>query len=478
MLRNIETIRSYPSKSVYEDLLTRVGPPTKDSWSPFTGMAEIIDHQFTGIARDRFNLEEFIEYARHDSGDLNPSKVNTVERETDGIMEASTNAGYVTLDDMVKDKDAVKRSLTYAIIGYKRNAASPYTRNNAHYTRAFVDDETGRIDSENEQRVMDVDYGRRDYQEVIEEIPYLLKIMHKFSCSEHYQLFSFLRAYACLIEVKPKASLKNSDYAAYTTYRLKSNGVIERAYNAALDNRGTEFPAARKFIEGGSPDDPAYKAAMRLLADFDILGLNIKDEDPALYSGDNIQRIVCRRLTPNEEYFKDYKNVDPELAAALQAENLYKTGRHITMFEDDTQTMDINRFMECVRIELSTLMVIEPKMFDSWSDKNYQVIKYVSDYYNYLTFMRTGKTSNISFNRNDFTYCDGILLVNGDWLKLEQNIFDCNSSGFFAISEYGFAIRIDPIYDSLYFIPIEDLIESLEKRKKGDSDYGIYWRVK
>ena len=77
MLRVRDIIEPYPAKTVVEDVLSRVGAPDENSWSPFEGINTLIDEQFRGFARDRFNFAEFLEYTT--GRDFDPRRINKRE---------------------------------------------------------------------------------------------------------------------------------------------------------------------------------------------------------------------------------------------------------------------------------------------------------------------------------------------------------------------------------------------------------------
>ena len=66
MLRETKSIETYPNKTVIEDLITRDGPPTKDSFTPFEGKQDIFKKQFIGQWASLYKFKEFMEYQTKD----------------------------------------------------------------------------------------------------------------------------------------------------------------------------------------------------------------------------------------------------------------------------------------------------------------------------------------------------------------------------------------------------------------------------
>ena len=83
MLRVTRCLEVYPNKSIIEDLVTREGEPTVDSYTPFQGKKSTIDSQFSGTQRYNFKLNDFLQYVQ--SRDLDPSRATTAK--TYGMLE-------------------------------------------------------------------------------------------------------------------------------------------------------------------------------------------------------------------------------------------------------------------------------------------------------------------------------------------------------------------------------------------------------
>ena len=99
MIRQKIMLKSYPSKTVLEDLALRSGPPTSNSFTPFNGKADVLREQFSGSQMDRFNMEGFL--AENASFEFDPTRIN--ENKSIGIMEIEEKESRNFLEDFVED---------------------------------------------------------------------------------------------------------------------------------------------------------------------------------------------------------------------------------------------------------------------------------------------------------------------------------------------------------------------------------------
>ena len=362
MIRMRESFEQYPCKTVIADLLTRNGESTSNSYSPYKGMSYLIDEQFKGIAKEKFNLEEFLDYAS--DMDLDPKRINVKETVTDGIIEDKHNAGFTTLESIQGQEVYVAEYLTRVLIGYKINSGSPYRQ--AGFVKYHYDvvDEDDDLTSEVEFRTKEDTYDIEVYEEALAEIPYLIKTIFNYGKQINCNMMSFLIAYANITKTKLPEQIAPLDFASYTTIRIKSNGEFDHVFNHVQDNKGEYYKAAVKFFRDPNKLDPTYKACMKLIEDFKMVGLDIAKENPYEYSVDFVNSMICTYLPTNDEYISNYAGIDAELAQALKPENLFAKRRVATRtsFYDSTP-ISMEGMVECIQVYLETLRTTEPERF-------------------------------------------------------------------------------------------------------------------
>ena len=463
MIRFNKRVESYPSKSVIEDVITRIGPAVQGiDFTPFDGVRFLIEEQFKGIARDNFDLEEFLDYIENvEHVDFDPSRVVIPEKLEDMELQESYNPGWTRLEDMLDNQEPLVKYVRNLLIGYKINAKSPY-RTKVVYTLSFDDDETGETTKEGELVTVEKDYDLEVFYQTIEEVPYLLKQIHERSKVIHAHLFSFLRAYVILMRDKKSVNMiKPIDFSYFDLYRMKSDGTIERKFRHEDDQKGVDYPFARRLILGEFPEDVGYKACMRLLTCLEILGVDIADENPLEYNNDMMRRLTCTYLPKNEEYYKDYGNIDEEVKNALLPENIFKVGNKFTVGSDKEDLTD-NDFLFCVRTSIDIAKSLNPNLFNGWSVKREEIIRYVKE----ICFRKNGQTD---IDDNLFTTYNGFFYYKNKLLKRKSSYVNRLGGSYvdMIFHEAGLIIPITATYKNTLYVTVEDALARLENIDRG-----------
>lgn len=469
MLRQTKCFCTYPSKSVLEDLITREGPATYDSWSPFMGEADEIKRQFNGSLRARFKQSDFLKYSLYAYKDLNPSAVKEV-KQFGMLQEVSSELGaYVTLEDLIingVESDKVKEYVVNMCVGYKKNSKSPVVENAETYTRT-IKNYDGDGDSEEEKFLQvrqDEAISNDDFEEVIRELPYIMKSIWSYSKLYKANLFSFIFAY---LDIKAKNSRRSyvnvTDFMPYPTFLLESNGNYKRNFVHANDNKYVIYPNVLKIFTQSDEHKAEFGLCTKFIDALSTLGIDYRDENPYEYTNDFINSIVCSYLPSNEQYFDEYKDIDVEIMVALRPENVFNTSKSSmyanTFNEKNEFDYSKSAFFITERIKLAYRMgEIDDDFLADRSEDTINLLGRV---------LSVESKSNVTVPRQLITFeANGLLYFKKEIFVLDGKYFGTykgRSDYRVALTKYGFVVILEEEYDDVYIISLEDCSEALKE---------------
>lgn len=469
MLRQTKCFSTYPSKTVLEDLVTREGLATYDSYSPFMGEADEIKRQFNGTLRSRFKQSDFIKYSLYAYKDLNPSMVREVKQY--GMLQeaGSTVGGYLTLEDLIingVESDKVKEYVVNMCVGYKKNSKSPVVENVETYTRTIRNyDGDGESEEEKFLQVrQDDSISNDDFEEVIRELPYIMKSIWSYSKLYKANLFSFIFAY---MDIKAKDRRRNyvnvTDFMPYPTFLLKSDGTYVRNFVHANDNKYVIYPNVTKIFICSDEHKAEFNLCTKFMDALSTLGIDYRDEDPYEYTNDFINSIVCSYLPDNEQYFSEYKDVDIEIMVALKPENIFSTSKS-SMYSNtfnDKNEFDYSKsaFFITERIKLAYRMgEIDDDFLSDNEDVTIELLRRV---------LSVEKGCSVTVPRQLITFeANGLLHFRKEVFALTGKYFGTfngRSDYRVALTKYGFVVILEEEYDDVYYISSDDCFEALKE---------------
>lgn len=476
MIRGANYIQVYPNRSVVEDVLKRTGNPTEDSFSPFNGYAYYIDEQFRGSSMNKFNMDDLIVYTCNSKMDLDPTRVHR-QAVINGLeLIDKESAGYTYLEDMSDNDKAVKKWLEMVVVGYKKNSNSPYNTQREQHTN-FVYDNDGEADDEKNFLTQENNLDRDVYFRTIDEIPYLLKIIHNRSKGINAQLFSFTRAYAIIRRTKNDAEIVPRDFANYTLYRMDSMGGLDRQFDHEKDNRSNDYRNALAFIRGANPHDYAYKACMKLITCLEAIGVDIQMEDPVEYNNSFINRLQCNYLVSNAEYFNTYADTDQELIMALSPDKLFKVDiiNHM-MDEDDVDTQE--DIISYIKTGLHVAAAgPAPAGIDWREDKSEQVLSYIKAIKLFNDRKKNPNAMPVDF-KEGMEFIDGLLYYRRSIVKFSGEFcgkFIGQYKGAWPdviFSNYGMVIVLPKTFEAIYYQTIDECVKRATKIFRGEFNGG------
>lgn len=483
MIRETEYIRSYPSKSVIEDLIMRDGPATDKDFTPFEGKKEIVDGQFSGSQRHKFRINDFIQHNKN--RDLDPSRIK--ESNYYGQLEEAGMgfAGYTTLEDMMEggvESPAVADYVKMLCVGFKKDNTSPYRKNADVLTRT-VRNIDGDGDDAIEEKYMvnrsdEQQISNEEYEQIVKELPYIIKSIWHYSKLYQANLFSFAFAYYDIISKKSRNKVIVTDFRDYTTYQIRKDGSYLREFVHEDDNKYIIYPKVTKIFIIPDSHITEYSLCMKFLESLKKLGIDYRDEDPASYNNEFVNSIVCTYLPSNEQYFNEYKDVDAEIIIALKPENILattKTSLYAPVF-DGKSGFDYSQsaYFVSERIKMAYRFgEIEDTLIEVDKEAAIELLQVV-------LAIKSGK-DDIAVPRQLVSFeSDGFLYVNKQILTVPGQYFGCfkgDTDYVVAITQYGFIVALEESYDDVYFMEYHDAMSQMEEYKRdGEVQCAAGWK--
>lgn len=497
MIRETRSYEVYPSKSVIEDIVTRDGLPTEDSFTPFSGKKSVLEEQFSGKQRSVFKLFDFLSFVKN--RDLNPAACKVSAKY--GILEDSSRvaAGWRTLEDMFVDgqeASAVKEYLVMLCVGFKKDKESPYRKTQVEYTRTVRNYDGD--DEETEEKYL-LERSREtisneEYEETLREIPYLIKSIWNYSKQYQGNLFSFAFAYADIVERKNgRADVNIQDFRNYRMYCINKDGSFKKVFVHSDDNKYTIYPALTKIFIAPGSYQAEYNMCMKFLNSLKVLGIDYHDEDPMQFNNEFMAKLVCTYLPGNEQYFREYGDVDPEIIIALKPENIFATSRSAVYIPTNARTNAYDNTQTIYFISESLDMSYKlwcsgRQRSDLFNDHKAEALELLTQY---LRVYSGNPNINAPVDKLVFHPTNGILYMkNSDSRSRgkvqEYLILDGKPFGTFKgsynynviLTRYGFVIALEEDFDKVYYLPMDKCFEALEVRDDYEQNSGKeHWRA-
>lgn len=479
MIRVTKSLEIYPNKSIIEDLVTRDGPATEESFTPFEGRRHILEEQFSGSQRYNFKLNDFLSYVRN--RDLDPSRA-TVAKSHGMLVDAErTVAGYKTLEDMLAngtEANFVKDYLVMMCVGFKKDKESPYKKNRDKITRVVrnLDGEDDAVEEKYLINRIDENISNEEYEETLRELPYLIKSIWSYSKQYQGNIFSFAFAYADITERNgnnPNVTIQ--DFKNYPTYCINRDGTYKKQFSHGDDNKYVIYPALTKiFIASGSHSN-VFNTCIKFLNSLKILGIDFHDEDPLQFNNDFMARLICTYLPSNRQYMSDYKDVDPEILVALQPENIFTTMKSAVYLpvQDNGGTFDYSQSIYFIANRIDDVFNMYGYNSDLFEDKTDDVLMLLDKY------MQThAGNPDISIPRNvvKFHPYTGMLFMKERGARRARNktqeffiapgkyfgTFKGREDYNIVFCKNGFIVALEEEYDEVYYLELDECYKALE----------------
>lgn len=466
VLRETNYIETYPNRTVIEDMIVRDGPATEDSFTPFKGVREAFDAQFRGEWSGRFKMREFL---KSQTSDFEPN--------------VKLHGDIYTLEQCFingVESPLVEEFIMNVATGYKINNTSPARKNKDYQTytvKYFGGDDD---DEEKEEKYLQIRnddmLSNQDYEELIREIPYILRTIWSYSKKYQAHLISFALAYKDVITCKQRA-IKIHDFADYTTYRMTKTGVIDKTFNHSADNKYTIYPAATKIFIYPGDHKAEFEVCMKYLRALDMLGIDYRDENPKDYTNEFMEKLVCTYLPTNNEYFVEYGDIDTEIIAALKPENIFATRKsHIyqNIVQPTKKEFDYSRTVYMISERLLMAYQMNERNREMFSDKSEDTLLLLDEILSIKAGQQvTAPRNTIEFMSDGFMYFNRVpFFIDGELFGLYNGRTDYNV-GF---TKYGLLVIVEEDYSEVYYMTLNNARLSIEEFKYNGKVEKTYWK--
>ena len=326
MLREKKRFLEYPSKTVLEDLATRSGPPNKNSFTPFSGKRDVIEDQFRGKLREKFDLVQFLIDGA--STELDFTKLVTY-KVVDGVETNIVDRSFKVCEDFVQggiESPEIKEWFKNVLIGYKRHNLSPIKGMNMKTYAAvtYGDDDDSEFDPRMQELIKsNYKVDIEEYDLAIRKLSFYIKAIWNHSIKIRSNLFSFIAAYADILKRKNYNQVNVRDFAGYRLYELNVHGDLVRC----TDN------SPRPYDHSNALKTQKYKDTIEIFTTYydqdtlnmiksflDVcndIGIDFSKQDPLKFTKESVSKIICTYVPNNTEYLKYYGEVDAEVMFAL-----------------------------------------------------------------------------------------------------------------------------------------------------------------
>lgn len=468
MIREKKHVVKYPSKGILEDLATRIGPPNKESFTPFSGKADIIRDQFSGKQVNTFRMDAFLDENRN--FEFDPKKV--VVRKSAGIMELDeVEDNKYFLEDFIDngvESDKIKEWVKSACIGYKKHKSSSYRQVDYTYsTKNYGEDDDSEFDPRMLQTVeTGFDTSQEEYELAVRKLPFYIKAIWSYSVMFKANLFSFIAAYIDITKRRESTRIIISDFANYTLYALNKHGEYMRTFYHTEDVKTEKYTRVVDIFRKPYDNKEIYGLIKEFINTCNILNIKFENQDTSIFTNDFVGSLVCTYLPTTSEYFEYYGEVDVEVMYALKNDNLFaKTKLDIYSDPNSIETVEseesfVKSLEDRLYIFMKTLMEAPNPNCGRLFDGTPELAKKIINKYLYnVSGQSVDVSEQLDFDRGFLVYMKG-----KGALKVDGSIFGkCVD-----ISEYevyfmtnGTVIMYTGDVDALYILPADEAYERM-----------------
>lgn len=470
MIRQKSMVQPYPSKTVLEDVATRSGPPTTESYTPFIGRSDLLREQFCGSQAERFNIDGFL--IENASFEFDPAKRN--DKKMVGIMEVEEREEKYFLEDFIVDgreSESVKEWFIQACISYKKRKDSSYRKVDYTYTSVSYGDDDSSFDPRMVETVKgEYNSTQEEYELALRKLPYYIKAIWTYSRIYSANLFSFIAAYMDMLKNKryTRNNIIVNYFSRYITYMLKLDGTFKRAFDHECDIKTERYKKVTDiFCYPGS-----HKDEMKIINEFmdvcEILKIDFEKQDTMIFNAEFIDKLICTYIPTNSEYLTYYGEVDAEVMHAIKSDNLFSKTK-LSIYSDPNRSIEENSKLENLmdysmrlKILYNTYRMSPTKeVGDLFRGSNELAIKNL----NAITYATSGK----NLNMEPFVTFKGMLVCvkdSGEPLTIPTGVF----GPYAGVNKYeimltanGAAILRKYDADDTVFIPAESVITTIEE---------------
>ena len=311
-----KTLIQIPAKTLVEDLVSRSGYPNSESLSPYQGKYDEIRRDLANIAYDGSVSAMFSSQPDYDADKQKPYEGAREDSDDDMCHEYATyNASGEIESEYPRRLEDIHPS---HVIHYLYNVAYGVKYNASNSIRSYnKDNPTTKTLIGNEEEVVeekdlllntdDSIYTQQEIHEAKTKVPYLIRKLHDKSIELGVHLISLLIAYERAKEVvnvsnyvkKNNITVRPRHLLAEGVYAMGSDGNIAGLFEEDANKNSRAFMRGRDWLS--EPSD-TRKDANELVHCYEVLGIDIKTEDPATYVQSYVDKLVISYVTSNVDY--------------------------------------------------------------------------------------------------------------------------------------------------------------------------------
>jgi hypothetical protein len=351
------------TKSLIVDLASRRGEPNQESPSPYRGQLTAALSQFNTLSDyDGYFIDVLAQQIDYNADkqcpqdcEYDPTYYNDSTRPTQYNPSVGGTPMYLRrLEDI--PEDWVTSYLTNAIIAAKKNKKDSVQAYSSKHRvgRTFVDDDEeetteAELVTENQN-----DYSPKEIMKAKEKIPYLLRRLHDKSKEMKVHLISMIIATEKAqrdvdLQNRRDSTTKNVNLQPmrilkHDVYKMNPDGTIGPRFGADANKNDDRFKAAWAWRRDGDYEkDPYYNDMVNLLHYYNVMGINIREEDPFTYQEDFISSLTVLYITSNRDYvLRKHRGFHKEVYEALRTLPLEVIENSSAMSEFDKDDMVLN----------------------------------------------------------------------------------------------------------------------------------------
>lgn len=467
-----------PNKRVVDDLIERDGPPTKESFTPYTGMNYLISEQMKGA---RFHVLG-IDVIKENIKEYLPSRAKATSDDISKSMESDDLTGttyYYLLEDI--DESHLVKYMRSQLIGLKINKSDARStiEANEKIQPTMYDSESGEVFNLSDVYVSDeYEESNSMLSEVRSKIPYLLKKLQDGSIQYGVSLLSLFIARNGVIEKLGRhlGEIKPRELLAYDIYRVSPTGDLLDTFDKETANNIPKFREPKDLVMGVYPNDPYYKAGIELTIRVKQLGYNLYEENVTDYSPSYINRLMCRYIISNQEVLSDMAAFDPNIMKLFQDGSIFKVAADSTRNSQQLQPVNkVLKLREMARQKMSNVPSLH-KICESDQTiiKLLEPVKLINQFlkvykeFNIKSSMEVETTADCTIDSD--TLCDSSgqpLIFRGDAFVLGFRDTPLFGSVYFIVTNLGYIVGID---SNLTTVTISTVKDAIMYKATGDRD--------
>lgn len=380
MIREVPHIRKYPCKTVLEDVATRIGPATEESWTPFNGKKDELNKQFRGDAAHTFRIEDFISH--NANLEFVPRK-SKAKKYVGGMELNEVDETLDTLESFMTESGEHPKILQWfqnCCAAYRMHKTSPFRRGDKMYGNISVasSDDDSIMDPRMFQTIEPMySLGQEDYDNALKRLPFYIKAIWQQSRLYWVDLFSFARGYKILMDNSNNGVITVRDWALVETYALDKHGNHTKRFTHSTDIKTPKYTDALQIFLQPDLHREVFGLIISYLELCKTLGIEIARQEPCPFNNDNVSKLVSTYLPSMEEYVSYYGIVDSEVIYAIRSSNIF-TKKKIDIYQDRNLDITDNKKYEFLRLATDRLEIIRETL--AWRFDPYLAPVIMGDY--------------------------------------------------------------------------------------------------